>query len=248
MSSCPAFWLNQPRILWDQAAEFFPFTERDQRCTAAALNSFTRFGLYLGFVMAIVRMEPGWLLTGLVFAAFSVGAWLWMSGKGAIREGFASGLLQMLTQGQQDEGFTDTKAPVVDAAAVSGNYVPDVIGQRGRTEPTAANPFMNVLISEISMDPKRSPAENGQREAIRSELDSYFETMFASDPGDAFQHTQSQRQWVTMPSTTIPNDQESFQNWLYRVPGQTCKEGNVAVCNFDTGDAALPWREMRRLT
>lgn len=233
MSSCPAFWLDQPRILWDQASEFFPFTERDQRCTASALNSFTRFGLYLGCLMAIVRMEPGWLLTGLVFAAFSVGAWLWMSGKGAVREGFSS---------------NDTEAPIVDAATVSGNYVPDVIGQRGRTEPTAANPFMNVLISEISMDPKRNPAENGQREAIRSELDSYFETMFASDPGDAFQHTQSQRQWVTMPSTTIPNDQDSFQNWLYRVPGQTCKEGNVAVCNFDTGDAALPWREMRRLT
>jgi hypothetical protein len=68
--------------------------------------------------------------------------------------------------------------------------------------------------------------------------------MFAGDPGDTFNRTQSQRQWVTMPSTTIPNDKESYQNWLYRVEGRTCKEGNMSACNFST-DNHLPWREMR---
>ncbi len=242
--TCPAFWWDQPRILIDQATEFFPFTEYDKRCTASALNSFTRFGIYLGILLAIVRMEEAWLLVGVVFASFAVGAWKIMMRNGAVREGFTENFTS--EAGYREK---DTDAPIVDARTVNGQYVPDVIGDRsGRTDPTAANPFMNVLISEISDNPYRKPAANVQATAVKHELDGYFETMFYNDPGDTFNRTQSQRQWVTMPSTTIPNDQEAFQNWLYRVPGQTCKEGNLSVCNFDTGAATFPWREMRRLT
>ncbi|NBO01634.1 MAG: hypothetical protein EBV21_09325, partial [Betaproteobacteria bacterium] len=79
--------------------------------------------------------------------------------------------------------------------------------------------------------------------AVRSEIDQFFGTMFADDPGDVFGKTQSQRMWVTQPVTTFPNDQESYQNWLYRVPGRTCKEGNGEVCNFVT-DNKIPWREI----
>jgi hypothetical protein len=112
--------------------------------------------------------------------------------------------------------------------------------------PTAANPFMNVLISEISDNPYRAPAANVQSIAVKSELDGYFQTMFANNPGDVFNRTQSQRQWVTMPSTTIPNDQESFRDWLYRIPGQTCKEGNQEACTyFETGPMDLSWRQLR---
>jgi hypothetical protein len=241
MTQCPPFWLDAPQILWTQASEFFPFTERDQRCTAAALNSFTRFGLYLGLVLAIVRFQPAWLLVGVVFAAFTVGAWFYMNQHGATREGFR----ETFTNKNPD---VDTDAPIVDPRAVDDAYTPDVIGSDGRTMPTAANPFMNVLLTEITDNPYREPAASVSSQAVRQELDAYFETMFASDPGDAFQHTQSQRQWVTMPSTTIPNDQGALADWLYRVPGQTCKEGNTAVCNFSAGAESLPWREMRRLT
>jgi hypothetical protein len=237
MSSCPSFWLDNPAILWSEASEFFPFTAQDQRCTAAALNSFTRFGIYLSMLLAVIRMEPTWLLVGIAFAAFAAGSWLFMSGLGSVREGFYVGPNGELTE-----------APIVDARSVNGTYVPDVVGEVGRTDPTAANPFMNVLISEISDNPYRNPASSVQGVRVKAQLDDYFDTMFASDPGDVFNHTQSQRQWYTMPSTTIPNDQGSFANWLYRVPGQTCKEGNQEACVFDTGDAGMPWREMRRLT
>jgi hypothetical protein len=238
-NTCPPFWLNHPMILFANASEFFPFTEHDKRCTASALNSFTRFGLYLGVLLAIVRFEASWLLTGIVFALVSLIAWKLMSGRGSLREGFTS-----------EGGYReyDTDAPIVEPRTVPENYTPDIIGMTGRTGPTAANPFMNVLISEISDNPYRKPATNVEGTSVKAELDGYFETMFHSDPGDTFNHTQSQRQWVTMPSTTIPNDQESFQNWLYRVPGQTCKEGNLGVCYFNTGDEIYPWRETRRLT
>ena len=236
MSDCVSFWLEDPRILLIQASEFFPFTENDRRCTSSALNSFTRFGLYLGVLLSIVRMEPIWLLVGVVFALFSAGAWMFMEKSGAIREGFSSDLL--------------TTAPIIDPRDVMNEYVPDIIGSpaTNRTFPTTGNPFMNVLLTEISDNPTRNPAANVQNDAIKTELDGYFQTMFASDPGDVFNKTQGQRTWVTMPSSTIPNDQGAFADWLFRVPGQTCKEGNLSACVFNTGAETLPWREMRKLT
>ena len=132
--TCPAFWWDHPRILIDQATEFFPFTEYDKRCTASALNSFTRFGIYLGILLAIVRMEEAWLLVGVVFATFAVASWKMMNRNGAVREGFTS------EAGYREK---DTDAPIVDARSVNQQYVPDVIGDRsGRTTPTAANPFL----------------------------------------------------------------------------------------------------------
>jgi len=226
MSACPEFWYRNPAILWKEARDFFPFTEVDQRCTASALNSFTRFGLYLGIVLTIVRMDPTWLLTGVAFGAFALGMWKYMESNETFRE-----------------NFLDIESPIVDPTVVSGQYTPDVIGTNGRTGPSAANPFMNVLMTEYTDNPLRyaASADSGR---VGSALDQYFDTMFNRDPTDVFQKTQSQRQFVTQPSTTIPNDQESYMNWLYRTPGQTCKEGNTEACRFDTGGGSYPWREM----
>lgn len=257
MSACPPFWFDSPSVLVSEASQFFPFAEADQRCTASALNSFTRFGLYLGAALALIRMEPMWLLLGVAFAVFSVGAWKYMLGRGSLKEGFGSIKNGTFAYGSSDrtaEGFdpgmggvpqTGTE-DIVDTSLVDELYVPDVIGSgpTARTQPSAANPFMNVLMTEYSDNPLRPTAANVQNVAVRNELDTYFDTMFAADPGDTFNCTQSQRQWVTMPSTTIPNDQESYQNWLYRVEGRTCKEGNLSACNFST-DNKMPWREMK---
>jgi len=262
--SCSPFWLDDPQVLLKEATEFFPFTEHDRRCTSSALNSFTRFGIYLSILLAVVRLEVSWLLVGVAFALFSLGAWKFMEKSGAVREGFGEagregfgeGSIQEYkeTKETSEEGFTNhkfnTAAPILDPRDVINEYVPDVIGLSvdQRTHPTPANPFMNVLLTEIGDNPQRNPAKNVDQRATKTALDSYFQTMFANDPGDVFNHTQSQRNWVTMPSTTIPNDQSAFANWLYRVPGQTCKEGNTAACNFNTGAEALPWREIRALT
>jgi len=218
----------------------------------------------MGALLAIVRLEASWLLVGVVFAAFAVGAWKVMESRGTVRESFGSSYAETLGNWlgfTQTEGYTglndnltrefNTTAPILDPRDVIDQYVPDVIGlpQDQRTGPTPANPFMNVLLTEISDNPYRNPAANVQGESVKAELDQYFNTMFARDPGDVFNHTQNQRNWVAMPSTTIPNDQSAFANWLYRVPGQTYKEGNLAASqHVNTGADVLPWRSLATLT
>jgi len=109
------------------------------------------------------------------------------------------------------------------------------------TIPSPRNPFMNVLVDEIKYNPKRPEAASIQAPVVKATLDDYFRINWFSDPTDVFGRNQSQRQFVTMPSSTIPNDRESYQNWLYKIPGKTCKEGGRNACVGGTDGGALPW-------
>lgn len=109
------------------------------------------------------------------------------------------------------------------------------------TTPTAKNPFMNVLIDEYKYNPQRPAAANISSVAVNDPLDSFFRVQWSSDPTDVFGRTQSQRQFIAMPSTSIPNDADSYQNWLYRIPGKTCKEGGREACLPGTDGGPIPW-------
>jgi hypothetical protein len=115
---------------------------------------------------------------------------------------------------------------------MAGNY---------ETNPTAKNPFMNVLIDEYKYNPQRPAAALVTSPVVNDALDSFFRVQWSSDPTDVFGRTQSQRQFVTMPSTSIPNDGDSYQNWLYRIPGKTCKEGGREACLPGTDGGPIPW-------
>jgi hypothetical protein len=123
----------------------------------------------------------------------------------------------------------------------------DVIGQNtfapgtgyDRTMPTSRNPFMNVLVDEIKYNPTRPAAGSVMDPEIQITMDDYFRTEFNRDPTDVFGRNQSQRQFITMPSTSIPNDVDSYRNWLYKIPGKTCKEGGPCIPGTD--GAAMPW-------
>lgn len=109
------------------------------------------------------------------------------------------------------------------------------------TLPSPRNPFMNVLIDEIKYNPHRAGAASVENPVVKSTIDDYFRVNWFSDPTDVFGKSQNQRQFITMPSTTVPNDRKSFQEWLYKIPGKTCKEGGREACTAGTGVTKRPW-------
>jgi len=133
-----------------------------------------------------------------------------------------------------DEGFKSAPEPNVDC--IGSGFKPAKV-----TYPTARNPFMNVLADEIKYNPGRPSAASVQDPNVQTSLDDFFRTEFARDPTDVFGRSQSQREFITMPSTSIPNDVESYQNWLYKIPGKTCKEGGAEACLPGTDGGVLPW-------
>jgi len=209
---CSPFFTDDTSILWREGDDFFPFHARARRCTTVALNSFTRFGILLGLLLSVLRFDLRYLIISFLFPILAAGAYYGKKAKDTVREGFAGG------------------DSLVAGTAAAGQNVADVIGLQERTLPNAPNPFMNVLMNEINAMPAKPPAAYVNSPAVKAELDAYFQTSIYSDPGDVFQRNQGQRQFVAPPVTSVPNDGDSYQNWLYRVPGQTCKEGNTGAC------------------
>lgn len=236
-SRCAPFWAEHPSILFQEAHDFFPFHARARKCTATALNSLTRFGLYLGVLLSVLYRNGMYLGISLGIAAVAVAAYYGMKDKQSLREGFANNLVSATL-------FTvpGAKAPnLVGGIDVADKPVADVIGTADRTLPTGPNPFMNVLINEIQDNPNKPPAVNVDTPEMARVMSDEFQTRMYGDPTDVFQHTQNQRTWVVQPWTSIPNDQGSFADWLYRVPGKTCKEGNNAACRTATEGGAVTW-------
>lgn len=105
-------------------------------------------------------------------------------------------------------------------------------------QPTVNNPFMNVLMSDYKYNPKRKACKINRN--VEKEMSQKFNHNLYKDIGDVYEKSNSQRQYYTMPSTTIPNDQSSFAKWLYKVP-TSCKSGDGNQCyNLQSKNWQLP--------
>ena len=94
------------------------------------------------------------------------------------------------------------------------------------SKPSTNNPFMNALVYDSrTKDHSCDPINSKNQQQIEEEYNKYC----IKDISDIFNHNSGRRQFYTMPSTTYPNNQGGFANWLYKTP-PTCKEGNGAQC------------------
>ena len=93
--------------------------------------------------------------------------------------------------------------------------------------PTNNNPFMNPLISEKPTKKKACKTFNNDK--LRKVVDDKFSKGLFKDINSVYDRENSQREFYTLPSTSIPNNQEEFGKWLYLTP-KTCKEGNGNQC------------------
>jgi len=135
-----------------------------------------------------------------------------------------------------NEGFVDDISNMNDTG-VEGSQ----LELATTTTQNARNPFQNIAVDDYKYAPTRSAAPDITSTESKVALDAMFRTQWYSDPTDVFGKTQGQRMFITQPNTTIPNDQGSYQNWLYKIPGKTCKEGNYDACYGGTNGAAIPW-------
>lgn len=95
-------------------------------------------------------------------------------------------------------------------------------------KPSKNNPFMNPNITDINKN-YNFKACNIDNKNIKNEIDKYFKGPIYKDVNDIYERNISQRQFYTVPATTIPNDQEAFSHWLYH-RNKTCKENNGEQC------------------
>ena len=99
------------------------------------------------------------------------------------------------------------------------------------TLPTQNNPFMNYNVLVDSPE-KPNACKSYNNNKVKDNIEKNFNLNLYRDVSDLYQKNNSQRQYYTMPSTTMPNDQTKFAKWCYNT-GPTCKE--------ETIKCAPPW-------
>jgi len=219
-------WINDITILvkTDRLIEFIPNVEMDnQRKT----NALIRLSLYVGILLSIVNKNYLYLYIPIIALAISYALYIFTS----------SDYLNNTTTSEnsnQNEKNTETQYAEEDDIdfdqIVDGFENSDDFSNNKCIKPSPNNPFMNVLPTDTR---KRIQACRSYNKPINQDINKHFDSKLYKDVSDIFNNRNSQRQFYTMPSTTIPNDQETFSKWLYLTP-PTCKEGNGNQCVANT--------------
>ncbi len=96
------------------------------------------------------------------------------------------------------------------------------------TLPTAHNPMMNFMVSDMARDPDRPPAANVLDAGVKHEMTRAYEAGIPDDVKDVYGRNTGTRAWYTMPCTQAVNEQTAFAKWLFRpVDGVSFKERAV---------------------
>lgn len=169
---------------------------------ASQLNAVMRFAILYGLALAVFQRPAAALYVPLIAAGVTAAV-------------FASDT--------HDNHTTEEKMAMLDLQQ-------DPVTKGLRVQPTQANPYMNVLMSDYARFPNRPPAADLGVPQVSQNAETCWEHDLYRDQNDVFNRNTTSRQFFTMPNTTIPNDQEGFARWLYQ-RGPTCKEGSGDACN-----------------
>jgi hypothetical protein len=187
------FWSHNLNILFDKK-RLIEFIPTSDMSQEEKLNALARLSVYSGIVLFVYTQQL-WTLYVPILGMFFVL------------------FLYKMSRKQRDEHSRD---PTPDLKDDSIHIKPPFC-----TPPTRNNPFMNVLMNEWGDNPTRPAA--CEYPGVQQETNDHFNYDLYKDIDDLWEKNNGQRQFFTMPYTTIPNDQNSFAKWLYEVPS-TCKE------------------------
>lgn len=208
-----SFWYDNFEVLFasNRLMEFFP---TKNQTLEKRLNSIMRLSIYISVLLYLHHKNYKYLAIALGVGVLSVYVYH--------------------NNPKTGEKTESTKIETLTNDVQLGNC----------TKPTDDNPFMNVTMKDYMniVDGKivdRPPACNVSDNAVKKDMDTAFEKNLYRDVDDVFGKFNSQRQFYTVPSTTIPNDRESFQKWLYSSP-QTCKENQDSCLQYEDVRAKRP--------
>ena len=227
------FWTVNYEILYksDRLSEFMPTSEMSLN---EKLNAITRFGIYSGLLLALLK-NKFWPLYVSVFVMLLT-VFINQNSDNLNLEGF--GFLDLI--GRQLPGFEGTDLDQIRKKRLDdlGKEQQIVENENGEfcTPPSDQNPFMNLLVNEYGTN--RPPAcDTDYDEEIQKDIDQKFNINLYKDVSEVFGNINSQRQFYTNPVTTsIPDPNGDFKNWLY---------GNMASCKDDRYDCHPDIEDLR---
>ena len=192
------FWFKKMSILFEKnrLIEFFPTYNMT---LVEKLNAIARLSIYMGLILYFITKKYLYLYIPIIVGGFTI--------------------FIFKTQRKNIELYFNS----YDSELNRENK--KILEKKKCTKPSINNPFMNFNV--LSDDPAKTGAcDTWNSRDVAKEVEDNFNYNLYRDVSDLYGKNNSQRQFYTTPSTTMPNDQTSFAKWCYST-GPTCKEKGV---------------------
>jgi hypothetical protein len=250
------FWIQEPSILYSDSKflEFIPTSEMNR---VEQLNAITRFAIY--FIILALLMQKSAIFVQIpiiiIFALVGIYFVFKMDKEGMV--GKLSGI-DINAMGEEEEfntneevqepaiiesGYYDSENKLHIGTYLSANQPKEKklkinLDEHTKYEkqicrkPTKENPFMNPLLSDITINTEMPPvACNANDEDVKNNVTKCYNEDLYRDVGDLFERHNSQRQFYTVPQM-FPNDQTSFANWCYKTDN-ICKVNQGSCLRYE---------------
>ena len=212
------FWSDDITVLFDKnkLSEFYPTSSMS---IEEVLNALVRSSFYLSICLFVYKRNANVFFMGIGTLVITFLIYKYKpKEKNNTEEGSKIGSEH--SSGSVKEGFNNYHEHEMD----------EMLKKKVCVMPTNDNPFMNVALSDYKTMPNRDVCDDVlDNPYVKKEMNDKFNTGLYQDVGDVWGKNNSQRQFYTMPNTSIPNKQKEFALWLYN-RGPTCKEGNRYQC------------------
>lgn len=227
-------WTKDFNILFkkERLMEFFPTKDQTNE---ERVNAIVRLSFYTSVILAVYHSNAKYFSIFLFFLGFT---FIIYRHHPEMKETDTKALsIQDKAQKEAKESAETEKfnpklndfTPNLGLENLENEVRPDDVKDGKCTKPTIDNPFMNVTMKDyMNFDDNgfvvnRPPACDPNDPEIKKMMDQTFSNNLYRDVSDVFGKKSSQRNYFTMPWTTIPNKQDEFARWLYLAP-KTCKE------------------------
>lgn len=170
------------------------FVPQPNMTVRESLNAVVRFSVYLSVLLFATSRDPWYLLTIPVVMVATIFL---------------------------HRAFPEAKK-IVSEGFVSGPVVTGYTGEE-RSRPTADNPFMNPMLTDILENPDRPPAAEITSVDVRDQVNEAFAqtSNIYMDTTDLFNLVQSQRNFYAVPA----DDHEGFLKFLGKNAQRTNQKG-----------------------
>jgi hypothetical protein len=240
------FWLNEPTILFNKKyiGSVWP---GENMSSVEKLNAISRFVIIASLLGYLITLNLKIILVAVVTLAVVAILFNVQRNQQAKDESTSDGNGKDTKDTKGAKDTKDTKDAKSKEKVTEGFANAMLYNElkNDYTSPQENNPMMNVLLPEISYDPKRSEAAPAYNPEVEKDLNNktkdyvvdttfgdgtkkqqeYIRRKLFSDLGDNYNFDFSMRNFYTNPNTTIPNDQGGFANFCF---GDmiSAKEGN----------------------
>ena len=236
MSGTDPIWIDDFNILFktDRVMEFFPLKDYTHE---ERINAIVRLSFYISVVLFLYYSNTKYFAIFIFVLAFT---YIINAHHPELNNKAKANLNEKSIQQQVQEKAMNSKKDDENNPKLN-NFTPfygtenlenETRGENGDnkcTKPTIDNPFMNATMKDyMNFDNNgsivdRPPACDPNDPEIKQMMDNSFSNNLYKDVSDVFGKMSSQRNYFTMPWTTIPNKQDEVARWLYLSP-KTCKE------------------------